>query len=259
MLAVLAQSPRQHGFDQTRWTLTNLLPTLNDRLGVRTPGSLWSALNRLDIAYRRGWEHVTSPDPLAGFKLGLIDHILRMAAQTPTRYSVLWLDELTIYRLPSLAPAWSDGLAVHGSKACLSPGADTRGRIGATMNHFTGQVTYMLRSVFGPTQLCLLYHLIRHTYPQAHTLFVIQDCWPHHFAPSVTATAADLNIALIPLPTYSSWRNPIEKLWRWLKQDVLHMHHWADHWPATKTHVSQFLDRFSQPSPTLLRYVGLFP
>jgi hypothetical protein len=28
------------------------------------------------------------------------------------------------------------------------------------------------------------------------------------------------------LPTYAPWLNPIEKLWRWLRQDVLKMHVW---------------------------------
>lgn len=258
MLSVLAQSPRDYGFDQTRWTLASLVRILSDTLATGTPAGLSAVLARLGIRYRRGWEHVTSPDPLARFKLSLIDHLLTRVSQDTTDNVVLWLDELTIYRLPSLAPAWADGLTPRGGKARLSPGANTTGRIGAVMNHFTGQVTYMLRSIFGPTQLCHLYHLIRQTYPDASSIFVIQDCWPHHFAPQVSATASALHIALVPLPTYSSWRNPIEKLWRWLKQDVLHMHPWADHWPLTKTYVCSFLDRFAQPSPALLRYAGLF-
>jgi len=32
---------------------------------------------------------------------------------------------------------------------------------------------------------------------------------------------------LVPLPTYGSWTGPIERLWRWLKQEVLHLHSYA--------------------------------
>ena len=37
------------------------------------------------------------------------------------------------------------------------------------------------------------------------------------------------------LPTDSPWLNPIEKLWRWLPQDVLTLHRLADDWPTTGT------------------------
>jgi hypothetical protein len=66
-----------------------------------------------------------------------------------------------------------------------------------------------------------------------------------------------LPIQLLNLPTYASWLNPIEKLWGWLKQDVLHLHCQSDDWPHLKTRVAEFLDQFMAPSPDLLRYVGL--
>ncbi|MBE2197018.1 MAG: transposase, partial [Anaerolinea sp.] len=33
-----------------------------------------------------------------------------------------------------------------------------------------------------------------------------------------------MTIAPLFLPTYASWLNPIEKLWRWLRADVLYNH-----------------------------------
>ena len=183
--------------------------------------------------------------------------VLARARRQPDKVCVLWLDELTFYRLPSPARAWSDGVAPRGPKARLTPGNNTKGRIGALMNHLTGQVIYLLRSVCGPDPLCQLYHLLRACYPQAEEIYVIQDCWPIHFDPRVLHTTARLGIQIVPLPTYSSWRNPIEKLWRCLKQKVIHMHPLASNWTQLKLEVSLFLDRFSQPSPCLLSYVGL--
>ena len=78
-------------------------------------------------------------------------------------------------------------------------------------------------------------------------LYVILDNWPVHYHPDVlvalepqeaswprrlsaswpTAPTAQararwgdlqLPIQLVSLPTYASWENPIEKLWRWAKQ-----------------------------------------
>lgn len=71
--------------------------------------------------------------------------------------------------------------------------------------------------------------------------------------------AATLDIELLWLPTYAPWTNPIEKLWRWVRQEVVHQHRWADDWATLLAHVAAFLDRFDHDSPELLRSVGLLP
>ncbi len=119
-------------------------------------------------------------------------------------------------------------------------------------------------------------------YPQAQTIYLVQDNWPVHFhadvlatlqpqttpfpwhrpahwstAPSAHARQLNLPIQLRPLPTYASWTNPIEKLWRWLKQEVVHLHRLADEWVELQHRVDAFLEQFGRGSPELLRYVGL--
>jgi hypothetical protein len=68
-----------------------------------------------------------------------------------------------------------------------------------------------------------------------------------------------LPIQLVFLPTYASWLNPIEKLWRWLRQDVLHCHRYRQDWLLLKQLVLDFMAQFSSGSATLLPYVGLLP
>ncbi|MGB9722998.1 MAG: transposase [Chloroflexia bacterium] len=58
------------------------------------------------------------------------------------------------------------------------------------------------------------------------------------------------------LPTYASWLNPIEKRWRWLKQEVLHLHRWAHDLDQLRRQVWAFLDQFAEGSEALLHYVG---
>jgi hypothetical protein len=257
VLNLLSLCPRDLGLEQTRWTLDALRWVTVDWWGLLSEVGLWKVLQRLGIRYRRGWEYIISPDPLRDLKLAVIEAVEERALVQPQTVVVLWLDEFTFYRLPDPAPVWSDGRAPRGPKARKTRGANTKGRIGAVLNGATGQVTYLLRSTCGVRQLVMLYEHIRQTYPDAQEIYVIQDCWPVHFLPEVTRAACGLGITLVPLPTYSSWRNPIEKVWRWLRQAVLHMHPWADDWPRTKHEVARFLDRFSQPSPELLHYVGL--
>jgi transposase len=66
-----------------------------------------------------------------------------------------------------------------------------------------------------------------------------------------------LPIQIVQLPTYASWYNPIEKLWRWLKQDLIHLHRYASDLDQLRTHIRTFLDAFATGSQELLHYVGL--
>ena len=59
------------------------------------------------------------------------------------------------------------------------------------------------------------------------------------------------------MPTYSPWLNPIEKLWRWLRQDVLKMHPLVEHFKELRQRVNSFLNQFDDGAEELLNYVGL--
>ena len=66
-----------------------------------------------------------------------------------------------------------------------------------------------------------------------------------------------LPIQIVPLPTYASWCNPIEKLWRKVRQELTHLHSWADDLERLRAEIDRFLSQFATGSDTLLRYVGL--
>src|SRR5687767_4795825 len=138
-LKVLNQSPFEYGIERTRWHLESLLQVLD--VAVRSTAGLWNVLQRrLDLRRREGWEYWVSPDPLTAVKLEYLQAVLARVRRFPEQVCVLWLDEFTFYRLPRPAPAWSDGQAGRGPKTRLTPGNNTDARIGAVMNHFTGQV-----------------------------------------------------------------------------------------------------------------------
>ena len=68
-----------------------------------------------------------------------------------------------------------------------------------------------------------------------------------------------LPIKILQLPTYAPWTNPIEKLWRWVRQTVIHLHGLSDDWDTLKQRVCDFILSFRRGSNELLRYVGLLP
>ncbi len=130
-------------------------------------------------------------------------------------------------------------------------------------------------------RLSNFYQHLTDDYRWAECIFVVQDNWPVHVhpdivarlqpqtpptvpanwptAPSRRAVQDTLPIQLVFLPTYSPWLNPIEQLWRWVRQDVLHLHRLCDDWLTLKQRVLDFMARFSAASTNLLNYVGLLP
>ena len=167
--------------------------------------------------------------------------------------------------------------------AARSHAKNTAFRIMGALNAVSGQVTYRQRSHTNLACLVDFWYDLRQAYPDATTIYVVVDNWPVLFHPAVLAPLQaqnlpwppylpvtgrrrpvkqarrdNLPIQLLCLPTYASWLNPIEKLWRWLKQDVLHLHRLSQDWPALKQAVADFLDPFAAGSRPLLRYVGCY-
>jgi hypothetical protein len=245
---------------------------------------VWQALERLRISYKRGRYCIYSPDRYYDDKRSQIQLQLLRAYYEPERYVFIYLDEFSYYRQPTLAGAYE--LKGHFQpRAWLSHQSDNHFRLIGGLNALTGQLTYRQHSKIDLSQMSAFYAALRAEYPEAEEIYVALDNWPIHFHPDVLARLQpqafwpqapkmppkwptepgpkaiydDLSIRLLPLPTYASWLNPIEKLWRWLKQDVLHLHPFCDSWPALKRAVASFLDQFRLGSLDLLRYVGLLP
>lgn len=283
ILLVIRREPKLFGHCQSRWTLKAIARSC-EWLRVTTPSGLWQVLHRLGIRYKRARSYVHSPDRYYDEKLGLIQLCLLQAWYDPERYVFLYQDEFTYYRQPTLARAY-ELVGKTQPLAHWSYRTNTQFRIVATLNAITGQVTYRQHSKIRLPQLSDFYAMVRTDYPEAEIIFMAQDNWPIHFHPDVLvrlqpqeffpeppkvppnwrseprrkAIEDNLPIRLLLLPTYASWLNPTEKLWRWLKQDVLHLHAKCDDWQALKQTVASFLDQFQTGSPELLRYVGLLP
>jgi transposase len=93
---------------------------------------------------------------------------------------------------------------------------------------------------------------------EAQTIYLIWDNWPVQHSDEVKHTLAHLpRLQMITLPTYATWLNPIEKLWRKFRQEVDYLHPLADDWQRLHERVQAFFDQFAHGSVDLLRYVGL--
>lgn len=83
-------------------------------------------------------------------------------------------------------------------------------------------------------------------------VLIVWDGAPCHRAKRVQTAAADLGFTLLPLPGYSPDLNPIEGLWKWMRQEVTQLHCY----PSLRTlsdACTAFIDRINL-DPDLLNY-----
>lgn len=278
---LIAQPPENFGYKKVRWTLADLRESLKWFKGLTLSG-IWRHLRRAGLGRKQARLKVHSPDFQYLEKLAEIVRVLELAIASSGKIVVLFGDEFTFYRQPTLANDYSRRGKQTQPIGQLSHRSNTKGRIGGVVNALSGQVHYVQESKCGIKHLLKLYEAVKAAYPNAEVIYLVEDNWSVHFHPTILnafptqETKFELKISsswkdvvgdawkkeklpiqIVPLPTYASWCNPIEKLWRWLKQEILHLHRQADNWEKLKEQIKEFLNRFRQESAELLQYIGL--
>jgi hypothetical protein len=281
---LVRRTPRACGIDQTRWTLTAIRRAC-DWLSERTLSCVHRMLKRFGITWKRARAAVRSPDQQYAAKLAVVEQVRAQALAQPGRIVVVYLDEVTIERQPTLANDYAEQ-GHEQPRAERSQRSDTLTRVVAALNAQTAQVTFRRASKITLATVVQFYQDLLAAYPEAERIYVVQDNWPVHTHPDVLVALEPqecqfawhrpqnwsseaspaarkrwgelkLPIQIVPLPTYASWCNPIEKLWRKLRQDFTHLHLWADDLAHLRTEIDRFLQQFANGSLALLRYVGL--
>ena len=256
MQHLVGQRPERFGHVQSRWWLDGVRQSLPWLAGCCL-ATVWRTLRRSHLSYKRGRRYVHSPDPLYAAKLATIGYVQQRAQAEPEQIVVLYEDELTYHRRPSLGYAYVP-TGSDAPRADQGWGSDTLRRIAACLNVATGQLHSQQRAHWTVAALTRFLQLVDAAYPAAQRLYVALDNWPVHFHPQLRATlATTTKIRLLRLPTYAPWTNPVERVWRKLTQEALHLHRHTDDWPGLCAGVQAWLDDAQHPSEALLRYTGL--
>jgi transposase len=241
----------------SRWTLRTIRVTCSVFDGM-TLGGVWRGLKRCGIRLRSGVTQYYSPDPEYVSKEQNLYTCLHEAASTPDRVALVFLDEMGYARWPDPACDWAEAAPSPAPRAERARSPNRLWRIIGALNAVTGQVHHLDGYIVGRAKVIAMYEELDRAYCDVPRLLVVQDNWSIHSHPDVVAALKQWpRIEPVWLPTYAPWLNPIEKLWRWLRQDVLKMHRLAGDWPQLRGRVHQFLDQFATGSHELLRYVGL--
>lgn len=190
--------------------------------------------------------------------------------------AVLCQDELTYYNHASVAPDYR--AQKQQPKAGLAIGGEKSWRVAGALDIFSGAFIAMQRqAIRAPTFVEFLRQIV------ARSIYVLLDNWPVHFHPDVLQAlqaqqcpypflvpsswqhlqpsgkykAENMPIQLLPLPTYASWLNPVEKVWRFLKHQLIHNHSFANNFKKLKTKVEECLQGLDQLRDQILSFTGL--
>jgi transposase len=251
----LAAAPA--GPPPSRWSLRALRATFPWWEALTLSG-VWRALRRLGLGLRTAQVQQYSPDPDYLAKEARLLACLREAGAAPDDVVALFLDEMGYARWPEPAADWGPVAPAPRPVAARAGSKQRLWRVIGALNAVTGQVDFADHYIIGREQVSAFYRHLDQRYAHARRVYLIQDNWSIHAHPDVLATVAGLpRCEPVWLPTYAPWLNPIEKLWRWLKGDVLKRHRLAADWAALRQRVQAFLAQFATGSDALLRYVGL--
>jgi transposase len=250
-------APTPNGPAPSRWTLRGVRATF-PWLKHYTLSGVWHLLRRHKLHIRSARVRQHSPDPDYLAKLEHLLSCLRDAAAHPDDVVLLFLDEMGYYRWPAEGGTWAPAAPTDAPLADRAGPNNKQWRVIGALNALSGRVDYLDAYIIGREKVSQFYRQLVAAYPQARQIYVAQDNWSIHTHPDVQAALAGLpQVEPVWLPTYAPWLNPIEKLWRWLREQVLTLHRLAGDWDALRERVNAFLEQFAEESHALLQYVGL--
>lgn len=253
----LHQAPESFDLKRSRWWLDGIRQAVPWLKAMSLPG-IWKLLKRYQLVYKRGRRYVHSPDAQYASKVARLQSAWQEVQADPEHVVLLYQDELTYYRCPTAAPDYV-AQASDAPRAAQGTGYNSSRRIAGSLDAHSGRLICWQRSAFDHATFLRYVQAVEAAYPQAERIYLALDNWPVHSQPEVRAALQHSKITLLFLPTYAPWLNPIEKVWRKLKQEVLHLHRYQSRWKELQERVEQWLSQYEKPSPGLLRYVGLLP
>ena len=241
----------------TRWTLTRVavaVPWLSDY----SLSGIWRLLRGSGIRLRAARVQAYSPDPAYAPKVAHLCTVVREASQAAEDRVVVFVDQMGYARWPEAATDWMPEAPAPVKVAERFASNERKWRLMGALNAQTGQVDTLDNYIVGRKQVIQFFQRLDALYPQAKRIWVVLDNWSIHRHEEVQEALKRLpRLELLWLPTYAPWLNPIEKFWRWLRQDVLSLQRDAADWNALQNHVHDFLEQFAAGATDFLQDVGL--
>ena len=164
-----------------------------------------------------------------------------------------YLDEFNVSWLPTLRAIWGP----KGQQVMIRTPRQPYKRYGlGVVNYHTGETVVLFRRRKRRKEVAELLQTLVDKH-RTGMIFVALDNASTHEDDEVEAVlhAAAGRLALLYLPTYSPWLNPIEMLWRQFRREVTHCELFES-LKALLVAAQAFFDRYNQKPDEVLSIIG---
>lgn len=282
VLRVMRRDPSREAdaSPSSRWTLKRIRQSC-DWLQLETDSGMAQLLDRIGLSYTRGRTFVESPDEDFDEKCRYLDRLQTWVAEDESQ-RVVYLDELQYYKHPEPGCGWETRGCQPTVDRPTASKYDWSRHVLAAVGADRGQLTWHQAPGIDRDMLRTWYHHLVEIHSEVDRLWIHLDNWPVHFHidvlkslesqrwpwtfrsppnwpdPSEAAEhPGDLPVQLVPFPVYASWLNPVERLWRQLKRQVLALHRDALEPDRLVERVEAFFNMREGNPSQVLREVGL--
>jgi hypothetical protein len=184
-------------------------------------------LQRLGYRMLRPVLHVQSPDPDFVSKAARLSRFV--SAAEAGQVCLLFADEVDLNLLPGVLRCWTK----RGQQRKIDTPGQNQKRYGfGAVNWMTGAVVRHIAERKNSQAFCALIDLICQQYHEPgstpHVILVLDNYGIHHSAQTRARLDREAGwLTVCWLPTYTPQLNPIEQLWKRLRQQVTHNHLFA--------------------------------
>lgn len=214
---VLERSPVDEGYDFTTWTVPLLNEHLKRKLSLEVSDeTVRRALRRLEFVWRRPRWAIDAEDPCFDERMEAIEAALAQAEAAADAPTVLFEDETTFRRLPPLRAMWMR----RGQQARVAvPDSNAKFALYGVLNPLTGET---FTAPFPKAKSCYTAAFLDRLMDEVEgQVLVIWDQASWHTSQAVEQVIARYErLEVLLLPKRAPEENPIEDLWRQLKQIV---------------------------------------
>ncbi|RCX18053.1 transposase [Fontibacillus phaseoli] len=243
--AIANQRPVDVGFEaKYTWTLKIIRAWILREFGEKyTLKGISKMLNRLGFSYtkatytlvrankeeRKHFREVTLPELKEELNHGKISHLL-------------FEDESMIRAYLALQYNWFP----KGQQRKIATYGEHKGaKLFAAIDYETGQVTHREEENFDTKAFQRFLVDILHAYPKGKLVMILDNARAHHADEIQKFLREHSRLQLVFLPKYSPELNPVEGLWKWLKQDVVNNVFFHKFY-IIRSHVAAFMKRVNQ-------------
>jgi transposase len=249
---VRSTEPVDHDLPGHGWTVPKLIELVERMLGHRPSRT---KLRTLLKAHKLSWKKCrkvlrkANPEKRAAF-IEQFRPIFEQVCQNET--ILLYIDEAHIHRDMDLGYTWAPrGEPAYRLSACASL-SDRINWYGA-YNFTDGQCLIWNEGNCNTDHtLAFLERIAEWLGKPERPVLIIWDGAPWHRAIRLRERAEELGFELMPLPGYSPDLNPIEGLWKWMREEVT-QHHSYPTMPDLFQACKNFIDRVNLDPDALVK------